>query len=136
MDVRKKVILLFLAISLFLVVLTLSLDFPTGLGIYYGNTSATNPEGTIRFTVAPMIQVTLISPLDNTIFTIPGTALNVSLTCTVANLSPANITQVKLYTDISGAFIITQVVNVTGTPPHTVTFNVSNVPLKLKGDKK
>ena len=129
MDVQKKVILVFLAISLFLVVLTLSLDFPTGLGIYYGNTSATNPEGTIRFKVATMIIVTLISPLDNTIFTIPGTTLNVSLTCTVTNLTPVNVTQVKLYTDISGPFGITQVVNVTGPAPHTVTFNVSNVPL-------
>lgn len=129
MDVRKKVILLFLAVCLFLVAVKLSIDFPTGLGVYYGNTSATNPEGTIRFKVAQMLSVTLISPPDNTIFTISGTALNVSLTCTVSNLTPANITQVKLYTNIFGPFNTTQVVNVTGAPPHTVTFNVSSVPL-------
>ncbi|MBW3002228.1 hypothetical protein KY338_03655 [Candidatus Woesearchaeota archaeon] len=129
MDIRKKVILIFLAIFLFLIAVKLSIDFPTGLGVYYGNTSATNPEGTIRFTVAQMIAVTLISPPDNTIFTIPGNTLNVSLTCTVSNLTPANVTQVKLYTDIFGPFGVTQVVNVSGAPPHTVTFNVSNVPL-------
>ncbi|MBD3304287.1 hypothetical protein GF343_04010, partial [Candidatus Woesearchaeota archaeon] len=87
------------------------------------------PEGTIRFKVAQMLSVTLISPPDNSVFTISGTTLNVSLTCRVSNLSPANITQVKLYTDIFGPFSITQVVNVTGPPPHTVAFNVSSVPL-------
>jgi hypothetical protein len=129
MDARKKVILLFLAVCLFLVAVKLSINFPTGLGIYYGNTSATNPEGTIRFKVAQMLSVTLISPPDNSVFTIAGTALNVSLTCTVANLTPANITQVKLYTNIFGPFNITQTTNVSGAPPHTVTFNVSSVPL-------
>jgi len=127
MDIRKKVILLFLVVCLFLVAVKLSINFPTGLGVYYGNTSASNPEGTIRFKVAAMIVVNLLSPPDNTIFTVPSAPVNVSLTCRVSNLTPANITQVKLYTDIFGPFGVTQVINVTGSPPHTVTFNVSGV---------
>ena len=129
MDFRKRVILVFLALCLFLVALKLSIDFPTGLGVYYGNTSATNPEGTIRFSVAPMINVVLISPPDNTVFTVSGTLLDVSFVCRVSNLSPANITQVKLYTNIFGPFGVTQIINVSGSPPHTVTFNVLDVPL-------
>lgn len=129
MNQRQKVISLFLVICLFLVALKLSIDFPTGLGIYYGNTSATNPEGTIRFTTAEAIQVALLSPPDNTIFTIAGATTTVSFTCRVSNLTPANVTQVRLYTDIFGPFNITQTTNVSGAPPHTVTFNVSGVPL-------
>ncbi|MBW2986050.1 LamG domain-containing protein [Candidatus Woesearchaeota archaeon] len=130
MNLSKKVFLVCLAVTLFLVALKISSDFPTGLGIYYGNTSATNPEGTIRFSVATQVLVTLLNPPDNTIFTIPGATTDVSLTCRATNLSgPVNITQIRLYTDISGAFIITDVINVTGSSPHTVTFNVSAVPI-------
>lgn len=130
MDISKKVFLVLLAVTLFLVALQISSDYPTGLGIYYGNTSATNPEGTIRFTMANQVLVTLLNPPDNTIFTITGASTNVSLTCRATNLSgPVNITQIRLYTDISGAFIITDVINVSGSPPHTVTFNLTAVPL-------
>lgn len=126
----KKVFLILLAVTLFLVALKISSDYPTGLGIYYGNTSATNPEGTIRFSVADLVQVVLLNPPDNSIFTIPGSSTNVSLTCRATNLSKnVNISQIRLYTDISGAFIITDVINVSGSPPHTVTFNLSAVSL-------
>jgi len=130
MDVGKKLILLLLLVSFSLIALKVSVYSPLGAGIYSGNTSATNPEGTIRFTMAATILVTLIDPPDNTIFTVTGATKNVNFTCNVTNLTGAvNVTQVRLYTDISGAFVITNVTNVSGLPPHTVTFNVSNIPL-------
>ena len=130
MKTSKKVILVCLAIFLLFIAIRLSIDFPTGLGIYSGNISATNPEGTIRFTTAPLFQVILIDPPDNTIYTIPGFTRDVNLTCSVVNLSSGiNITQVKLYTDISGAYVITDTLNITNPPPFNVTFNLTAVPL-------
>ena len=130
MYARQKAILLVLFVSLFLIALAVSIEFPLGAGIYSGNTSATNPEGRIRFSVAANILVTLISPPDYSVFIVTGTSKNVNLSCQAINLSgTVNITQIRLYTNLSGAFVINDTINVSGPPPHNVTFNLTNVSL-------
>jgi len=130
MDRKTAVLLVLLFASLFLVVIRISMDFPQGLGIYNGSTSATNPEGTIRFKVATQIQVILIDPPDNTVYTIPGTSLDVNLTCQANNLTTGiNITQIRLYTNITGVFAITETINTSGSPPYNATFILLGVPL-------
>lgn len=130
MDLLKKGFLILLCLSVFLIAIRITIDFPQGLGIYNGSTSATNPEGTIRFQVATQVQVILISPPDGTIYIVNATSRDVNLTCQANNLSGnVNITQIRLYTDITGSFAITETQNVTGSPPYTVTFELLGVPL-------
>ncbi|MEM4263870.1 MAG: hypothetical protein QW666_03175 [Candidatus Woesearchaeota archaeon] len=122
--------MIFVCLSVFLIALRISIDSPQGFGIYNGTTRATNPEGTIRFTIATQIQVTLIDPADGTTYVITGTTRDINLTANITNLTGSiNITQARLYTDISGVFTITQTINLTGTPPYTITFNLTGVPL-------
>lgn len=130
MDRKTAVLLVLLFASLFLLAIRVSMDFPQGLGIYNGSTSAANPEGTIRFKTAIQVQVILIDPPDNTIYTIPGTSMDINLTCQANNLTAGvNITQIRLYTNITGVFVVTNTTNVSGTPPFNVTFNLTAVPL-------